>query len=336
MESHWQTACAPPPWMKWLAKGTCWRPTGAAQHRGQWQPAQYDLLWPFGSGQDHRRPNHRRKAGKRLHKLNGTTASTADIKGVGGGMDTFADSQRGGALPGRDPVPQQRNSSRPFLEFIENGSITLIASTTENPYFYVYNAILSRSTVFGIPAGGAPRGGKAVGRASPGGEIYGAGIRREEGVEKHIAFGLRRGCARPSTRWKSSPSPPCGEGGAGSHFRGGPGGIPAVPPCGTTGMGMSTIISYRRSRNPSAGRMKTPPLHYLARLLTAGDLCPPPPGLVTAAEDIGLAYPQAIPIVKACVDSALQLGLPEARHPLGGRGDPFMHRAQVQLGHLGH
>ena len=85
------------------------------------------------------------KAGKRLHKLNGTTASTADIKGVVEELDTFAG--RNGVVLYLDEIQYlNKKQQQTLLEFIENGSITLIASTTENPYFYVYNAILSRST----------------------------------------------------------------------------------------------------------------------------------------------------------------------------------------------
>ena len=128
------------------------------------------------------------KAGKRLHKLNGTTASTADIKGVVEELDTFAG--RNGVVLYLDEIQYlNKKQQQTLLEFIENGSITLIASTTENPYFYVYNAILSRSTVFEFQPVEPQEVEKAVGRAFRlAGEIYGAGIRREEGVEKHIAL----------------------------------------------------------------------------------------------------------------------------------------------------
>ncbi len=86
-------------------------------------------------------------ANMRLHKLNGTSASTADIKGIVSEIDTFLGCN--GILLYLDEIQYlNKKQQQSLLEYIEDGSITLIASTTENPYFYVYNAILSRSTVF--------------------------------------------------------------------------------------------------------------------------------------------------------------------------------------------
>ncbi len=87
------------------------------------------------------------KTNRTLKKLNGTTASTADIKEIVSQLNTF--SGLNGILLYLDEIQYfNKKQQQTLLEFIENGSITLIASTTENPYFYVYNAILSRSTVF--------------------------------------------------------------------------------------------------------------------------------------------------------------------------------------------
>ena len=85
------------------------------------------------------------RADMRLHKLNGTTASTADIKAIVEETDTLAGV--GGILLYLDEIQYfNKKQQQTLLEYIENGQITLIASTTENPYFYVYSAILSRST----------------------------------------------------------------------------------------------------------------------------------------------------------------------------------------------
>ena len=257
------------------------------------------------------------KAGKRLHKLNGTTASTADIKGVVEELDTFAG--RNGVVLYLDEIQYlNKKQQQTLLEFIENGSITLIASTTENPYFYVYNAILSRSTVFEFQPVEPQEVEKAVGRAFRlAGEIYGAGIRREEGVEKHIALAcggdVRKAInaveilSLSALRGKEEPVVTLEEAQEVSQR--------SSMRYDRDGDVHSNILSaFQKSIR---GSDENAALHYLARLLTAGDLLSPCRRLlVTAAEDIGLAYPQAIPIVKACVDSALQLGLPEARIPL--------------------
>ena len=88
-----------------------------------------------------------KKTNRTLKKLNGTTASTADIKEIVAQLNTF--SGLNGILLYLDEIQYfNKKQQQTLLEYIENGSITLIASTTENPYFYVYNAILSRSTVF--------------------------------------------------------------------------------------------------------------------------------------------------------------------------------------------
>ena len=257
------------------------------------------------------------KAGKRLHKLNGTTASTADIKGVVEELDTFAG--RNGVVLDLDEIQYlNKKQQQTLLEFIENGSITLIASTTENPYFYVYNAILSRSTVFEFQPVEPQEVEKAVGRAFRlAGEIYGAGIRREEGVEKHIALACG-GDVRKAINAVEILSL--------SALRGKE--EPVVTLEEAQEVSQRSSMRYDRDgdvhynilsafQKSIRGSDENAALHYLARLLTAGDLLSPCRRLlVTAAEDIGLAYPQAIPIVKACVDSALQLGLPEARIPL--------------------
>lgn len=88
-----------------------------------------------------------KQAGKKLYKLNGTTASTADFKEIISSLDTF-EGMNGVVLYLDEIQYLNKKQQQTLLEFLENGQITLIASTTENPYFYIYNAIISRSTVF--------------------------------------------------------------------------------------------------------------------------------------------------------------------------------------------
>lgn len=249
----------------------------------------------------------------RLHKLNGTSASTADIKSIVSEVDTFLGSN--GILLYLDEIQYlNKKQQQSLLEYIEDGSITLIASTTENPYFYVYNAILSRSTVFEF---------KPV---SP------------EEMEKAILRGFERISFENGIQYTVSPE-------AVQYISRGVGGdvrkcLNTVELCaisakdGVVDLPLAAELTQRsnmrydrdgdqhydllsalqksiRGSDPDAA------LHYAARLISAGDIISLSRRLlVIACEDIGLAYPQAIPIVKACVDSAMQLGLPEARIPL--------------------
>ncbi|MBQ9860318.1 MAG: replication-associated recombination protein A [Clostridia bacterium] len=257
------------------------------------------------------------KSGMRLHKLNGTTASTADIKAVVEELDTFAGMN--GVLLYLDEIQYfNKRQQQTLLEFIENGQITLIASTTENPYFYVYNAILSRSTVFEFravePADIVP----AVQRgfAFLEGEKN-TSITVEEGVYEHIA----RSCGGDVRKALNAVelcvlASPVTEGGI------------VVTMDIASQLAQRSAMRYDREgdehydiisayQKSMRGSDPNAALHYLARLLEAGDL---PSAcrrlLVCASEDVGLAYPQILPIVKAAVDIALQVGLPEARIPL--------------------
>lgn len=258
------------------------------------------------------------KTNKRLYKLNGTSASTADIKEIIAQVDTLGGF--GGILLYLDEIQYlNKKQQQSLLEHIENGDITLIASTTENPYFYIYNAILSRSTVFEFKPVGDDEVQKAVLRGfSLMEQELGLTVTCDEGVTAHIA----RGCGgdvrkslntvelcvlaaertSPTTRLVSlelatqltQKSNMRYDRDGEQHYD-----------C------LSGLQKSIRGSDPDAA------VHYLARLLEAGDLLSPCRRLlVIASEDIGLAYPQAIAIVKACVDSAIQLGLPEGRIPL--------------------
>ena len=257
------------------------------------------------------------KTKRALRKLNGTSASTKDIKEIVAELDTF--SAPNGILLYLDEIQYfNKRQQQTLLEYIENGKITLIASTTENPYFYVYSAILSRSTVFEFKQIESKDIVPAVERAFDFLQNeQGIAIEYEQGVCEKIANGcggdVRKAMnsvencvlATPVIDGKKTITlDVAGELTQKSAMR-----------YDRDGDEHYDIISAfqksMRGSDPDAA------LHYLARLLEAGDL---PSAcrrlLVTACEDVGLAYPQIIPIVKASVDSALMLGLPEARIPL--------------------
>ena len=258
------------------------------------------------------------KTQRTLYKLNATTAGVADIQAVIASVDTLLSPN--GVLLYLDEIQYfNKKQQQTLLEYIENGKISLIASTTENPYFYVYNAILSRSTVFEFKALTAESVLPAVERAMRiMGERSGLPWEAEEGVARHIAaacggdvrkavnavellfYGSREDeTGRLRLRLKDAET--VSQRSAMRYDRAGDDHFDTV----------SALMKSMRGSDPDAA------LHYLARLLEAGDLT----GacrriLCSASEDIGLAYPLAVPIVKACVDSALQLGLPEAQLPL--------------------
>lgn len=254
-------------------------------------------------------------AGKTLYKLNGTTASTADIKSVVGDLDTFAGI--GGVLLYLDEIQYlNKKQQQSLLEFIENGQITLIASTTENPYFYIYNAILSRSTVFEFKPVEKEEIEKAVDRAFKFVEDErGVKFTIEDGVREQIALScggdVRKAMNAVDLLTLTS---------KGSNSK--------ITLLDAESVAQRSSMKYDRSgdahydilsafQKSIRGSDENAALHYLARLLEAGDLISPCRRLlVIASEDIGLAYPMAAVITKNCVDSAMQLGLPEARIPL--------------------
>ena len=254
------------------------------------------------------------RTNRTLRKLNATTAGLSDIKDIIAELDTFL--TPGGVLLYLDEIQYfNKKQQQSLLEFIEDGRITLIASTTENPYFCVFNAILSRSTVFEFKSIPPKEMEPAVERAIRiAGEKNGMTIETEEGVVPYIATSCG-GDVRKALNTVEILSNSCiGKDGrvlftledvkaisqrSSMHYdRDGDEHFDTV----------SALMKSLRGSDPDAA------LHYLARLLETGDLI----GccrriLCSASEDIGLAYPQAVPIVKACVDTALQLGLPEGR-----------------------
>ena len=258
-----------------------------------------------------------KRSNKYFCKLNGTTASTADIKDIIAQSATL--SAINGVLLYLDEIQYfNKKQQQTLLEFIENGSITLIASTTENPYFYVYNAVLSRSTVFEFKSVTAREIEPAVLRAFRAlAEESHEEFELEDGVLRHIASGcggdVRKAVNSAELCWLAADVTETGrfvrletaqqltQRSAFKYDKDGDEHYDII----------SAYQKSMRGSDPDAA------VHYLARLLEAGDL---PSAcrrlLVCANEDVGLAYPQLIPIVQAAVDSALQLGLPEARIPL--------------------
>ncbi len=254
-----------------------------------------------------------KQAKKKLCRLNGTTASTADIRGVVEQRDTI-DGIRGIVLYLDEIQYLNRKQQQTLLEFIEDGSVTLIASTTENPYFYVYNAILSRSTVFEFKPVDPAEIQQAVERAFiKAADYYGVSPQVEDGVAEYISQACG-GDVRKSLNAVELLTAAAQDG--------------VISLSAAKEIAQKSAVRYDRGgdehydlvsalQKSIRGSDENAALHYLGRLLEAGDLLSPCRRLlVIASEDIGLAYPMAAVIVKSCVDSALQLGLPEARIPL--------------------
>ena len=252
-----------------------------------------------------------------LHKLNGTSASTADIREVVSQIGTFAGMN--GILLYLDEIQYlNKKQQQSLLEYIENGQITLIASTTENPYFAVYNALISRSTVFEFKPVPPEELEKAVERAFRCmEEQLGSELVLEDGVSEYIAKGSGGDVRKALNTVELSA-------------------LAAEPQESGSLVTLETAVSLTQRSNMRydrdndqhydllsalqksiRGSDENAALYYAARLLKAGDLLSLCRRLlVIASEDVGLAYPQAVVVTKACVDSALQLGLPEARIPM--------------------
>ena len=259
-----------------------------------------------------------KQSGRMFYKMNATTASTSDIKDMLGALDTIEG--KNGVLLYLDEIQYfNKRQQQTLLEYIENGSVTLIASTTENPYFYVYNAVISRCTVFEFKAltpedilPAVLRGVKLLEKelgarisfaeeilpkelaASGGGDVRKALNALEIIVLTADRQGENISVTRENLQSVIGKSTMRYDRSGDDHY--------------------DIVSAYQKSMR---GSDPDAALHYLARLLEAGDL---PSAcrrlMVCASEDVGLAYPQILPIVKAAVDAAQMLGLPEARIPL--------------------
>ncbi len=253
-----------------------------------------------------------------LFKLNATTASTADVKNIVAQLDTFM--APNGVLLYLDEIQSfNKKQQQTLLEYIENGKITLIASTTENPYFYVFNAILSRSTVFEFKQISAEAALQAIHRAVQYLEQRTAlKAQPQEGALEYIAGAcggdIRKAMNAVEVLFSA-----------------------AQPQDDTIVLTLEDAVAVTQKSALRADREgdnyydllsalqksirgsdPDAAVHYLARLLEAGQMQAACRRLlVIASEDVGLAYPMIIPIVKSCVDTALMIGMPEARIPLG-------------------
>ena len=258
-----------------------------------------------------------KQTNRTLYKLNATTASTADIKEIVAQLDTFM--APNGVLLYLDEIQSfNKKQQQSLLEHIENGKITLIASTTENPYFYVFNAILSRSTVFEFKQISASAALQAVRRAVSFMEQRTALTAvPEDGALEYIASScggdLRKAMNAVEVLF-SAGIPQDGK-------------LPLTLADAKEVTQKSALRANRDGDNyydllsalhkSIRGSDPDAACHYLARLLEAGQMPSACRRLMcVAAEDVGLAYPQILPIVNACVDMALKLGMPEARLPL--------------------
>ena len=257
------------------------------------------------------------KTHKTLYRLNATTASLQDVKDIIADVGTLL--APGGILLYLDEIQYfNKKQQQSLLEFMENGSLTLIASTTENPFFYVYNALLSRSSVFEFKSVPAEEIRPAVLRAL---EVMKTRTPLPLTWEPEVPALVAQGCGGDVRKSINAVELLCEA---------------AIPKDGTLllteadAKALAQCSAMRYDRGGDAmydaasalhksirGSDPDAALHYLARFLEAGDLITPCRRLLCAAsEDVGLAYPQAITIVKSCVDTAMQLGLPEAQLPL--------------------
>ena len=257
------------------------------------------------------------RSGRTLRRLNATTASLADIRDVMDQVGTLL--APNGVLLYLDEIQYfNKKQQQSLLELIENGKITLIASTTENPYFTIFNAILSRSTVFEFKMLTAEDILPAVDRgiALQASEL-GVEANCEDGVREHLAASCGGDVRKAlnavellmtASRMKDGvltvtldDAKLVAQRSAMRYDRDGDDHFDIA----------SALMKSMRGSDPDAA------LHYLARLLEAGDMITAIRRILcSASEDVGMAYPQAASIVKSCVDSALQLGLPEAKLPL--------------------
>ena len=257
------------------------------------------------------------RSGRTLRRLNATTASLADIRDVMDQVGTLL--APNGVLLYLDEIQYfNKKQQQSLLEFIENGKITLIASTTENPYFTIFNAILSRSTVFEFKMLTAEDIMPAVDRGiAIQAKELGVEAECEDGVREHLSASCGGDVRKALNAVELLMTA--------SRIKDG---VLTITLDDTQLVAQRSAMRYDRDGDDhfdiASALMKSmrgsdpdAALHYLARLLEAGDMLTAIRRILcSASEDIGLAYPQAASIVKSCVDSALQLGLPEARLPL--------------------
>ena len=249
-----------------------------------------------------------KNANMSLYELNGTTASTENIKQVI--ADIHSVFNNNGILLYLDEIQYlNKKQQQSLLEFVEKGDITLIASTTENPYFYIYPALLSRCVVFEFKAISIDEITKGLKRAIDKLEIEvskkgleriamsaNGDMRKAINNLEFLANSLTKSNKITDQMIESfiDKGNIAYDRSEDKHFD-----------------NLSAFMKSLRGSDPDAA------IFYLGKLLEGGDIIAASRRLLcSVSEDVSLAYPQLIPIVKACVDSALQLGMPEARLPL--------------------
>ncbi len=274
---------------------------------------------PSGTGKTTLARMIAQKTDRTLRKLNCTTAGTQDIRDIVEDLNAFT--APNGILLYLDEIQYfNKRQQQTLLEYIENGSITLIASTTENPYFYVYSAILSRSSVFEFKYVTPEDIEEAVNRgfrllAEEKGEEFSI----EDGVSSHIATAcggdVRKSLNAVELCVLAAKKPEENE-------------KRIITLESAQSLTQKSAMRYDREgdehydilsafQKSMRGSDPDAAVHYLGRLLEAGDMTSAIRRLlVCAAEDVGLAYPMILPIVKAATDIAMQVGMPEARIPL--------------------
>ena len=250
-----------------------------------------------------------RESGMVFHRLNATTASLSDVKEILSSTNNVFCT--GGILLYIDEIQYfNKKQQQALLEYIEDGRVTLITSTTENPHFYIYNAIISRSSLFEFRPVAPADCLVALRRAvdflneeqksakvaedevldyiarSTSGDVRHAIVLLENSffaaddiITKEIVdgFNVRVGNFDDDTHYDL----------------------------------LSCLQKSIRGSDPDATAF------YVAKLLSLGELISVCRRLqVIASEDIGLAYPMAAVVTRACCESAKELGMPEARIPL--------------------
>ena len=247
------------------------------------------------------------KSGMELRRLNATTASLSDIKDIA--AETGGVFGQNGILLYLDEIQYfNKKQQQSLLEYLEDGRITLIASTTENPYYYVYDALLSRCSVFEFKPVSAEDMLPLLRRIA---DTLDGGA--EEDALRYIADCAQGDVRSAVTLLDGAAS--IAEGAVTKED------VKAFVPDTRAGCFdrdgdvhydlLSCLQKSIRGSDPDAA------VFYLAKLLEGGDLLSPCRRLlVIASEDIGAAYPMAAAITYACVESAKALGLPEGRIPL--------------------
>lgn len=274
---------------------------------------------PSGTGKTTLARMIAQKTDRTLRKLNCTTAGTQDIRDIVEDLNAFT--APNGILLYLDEIQYfNKRQQQTLLEYIENGSITLIASTTENPYFYVYSAILSRSSVFEFKYVTPEDVEVAVNRGFQLlAEEKGEDLQIEDGVSLHIATAcggdVRKSLNAVELCFLAAKKPQENE-------------KRIITLESARSLTQKSALRYDREgdehydilsafQKSMRGSDPDAAIHYLGRLLEAGDMTSAIRRLlVCASEDVGLAYPMIMPIVKAATDIALQVGMPEARIPL--------------------